>query len=589
MPSGALVRPALQAAAGSHAGLQRDNNEDRFHCDPQRGVFMVIDGVGGHAAGEKAAATALAMIRARLERETGSPAERVREAITLANNEIFRLAASEPAWAGMACVLTVALVRDGRLTIGHVGDTRLYALSRGRVSKVTHDHSPVGEREDRGDLNEAEAMRHPRRNEIYRDVGSQHHDPGDEEFIETIDAAFEPDTALVLCTDGLSDMVPSTRLAQIVAQHAAEPALVVERLIEAANAAGGKDNVTAVFVAGPRFAESASRFLSNGPASPQRTATAAAGWGARVRGAIASRPAMLAYGIAAGLVLAAGLMVATDALPDRLLELSRPAGWARTWRVGQQDAEFPTIQAALARAAAGDIVEVDAGTYDLPLAVPPGVHLVSRKPREAVLRAPAAAAGAPDPAVTVAGGSRLAGFKIDAAGLAAGVALADSAQIENVEISGAREAAVVFGTKSRGVLSSSYIHDNLASGVVVEDQAMPRLLHNVVTKNGLPGAAEAAHAAAPAASGARRAAVPAPRSPAIVLRPGASAVFFGNIVAGNADDQIAGLVPEQRPDVVRDNVIGLQASPARPAGSGRRAPVQAPPAAAPRQRDTGGR
>jgi len=102
MPSAALAHTALAAAGASHTGLQRENNEDRFHCDPARGVFMVIDGVGGHAAGEKAAETALTLIRARLERETGRPADRVREAIALANNEIVRLGASEPSWAGKA-------------------------------------------------------------------------------------------------------------------------------------------------------------------------------------------------------------------------------------------------------------------------------------------------------------------------------------------------------------------------------------------------------------------------------------------------------------------------------------------------------
>ena len=79
----------------------------------------------------------------------------------------------------MACVLTVALVEGDSVSIGHVGDSRLYKIRGGRIEKITHDHSPVGEREDNRDLSEADAMRHPRRNEVYRDVGSEEHTPDD--------------------------------------------------------------------------------------------------------------------------------------------------------------------------------------------------------------------------------------------------------------------------------------------------------------------------------------------------------------------------------------------------------------------------
>src|SRR6185436_15996222 len=172
------VSIALRAAGDSHPGLQRGVNEDRFHVDPARGIFIVIDGVGGQAAGEKAAETALAMLRTRLERETGEIEDRVREAIAIANNEIHRLASLRAEWQGMACVLTIAVVANGGLVVGHVGDTRLYKLRGGRIDKVTRDHSPVGEREDAGELSEADAMQHPRRNEVYRDVGSERHEAG---------------------------------------------------------------------------------------------------------------------------------------------------------------------------------------------------------------------------------------------------------------------------------------------------------------------------------------------------------------------------------------------------------------------------
>src|SRR5580700_11998248 len=203
------VKSKIRSAGESHVGMVRQNNEDRVYLDPDRGIFLVIDGIGGQAAGEKAADIAINLVRARLERQTGTTEERIREAITVANNEILREAAANPEWQGMACVLTVAVVDNGTATIGHVGDSRLYKIRRGEIRKCTHDHSPIGEREDNREISEAEAMRHPRRNEVYRDVGSEEHTPNDEDFIEVQRVPFEPDTALLLCSDGLSDQVES--------------------------------------------------------------------------------------------------------------------------------------------------------------------------------------------------------------------------------------------------------------------------------------------------------------------------------------------------------------------------------------------
>src|SRR4029453_15281657 len=121
----------IAAAGATDAGLQREVNEDRFHVDQSRGLFIVIDGVGGQAAGGKAADVALCMLRERLERETGPVCDRVREAITVANNEIHRLASTRPEWEGMACVLTVAVIQNGTAMVGHVGDTRLYKIRDG--------------------------------------------------------------------------------------------------------------------------------------------------------------------------------------------------------------------------------------------------------------------------------------------------------------------------------------------------------------------------------------------------------------------------------------------------------------------------
>jgi serine/threonine protein phosphatase PrpC len=254
-----MAAPTLKCAAVTDPGRRRENNEDRFHCDPQRGVFAVIDGVGGEAAGEQAAQTAREVLQARLERNTGIPAERIREAITLANNEIYQLAESRPEWKGMACVLTAAVIEGGRATIGHVGDSRLYKLRPGRIEKITHDHSPVGELEDGGLLSEREAMQHPRRNEVYRDVGSEPHAPEDDGFIELLEAPFEPTSALLLSTDGLSDLVASSEILGIIERRAGDPRRAARELVAAANRAGGRDNITVVLVEGAGYATAVRR------------------------------------------------------------------------------------------------------------------------------------------------------------------------------------------------------------------------------------------------------------------------------------------------------------------------------------------
>src|SRR5581483_5225015 len=176
--------PRFLSAGSTDQGFVRENNEDRILVDDEHGYFLIVDGMGGHEAGEQAAAIAVETIKARLDRPTDTVEQRLREAITLANNAIFEAASNRKEWKGMACVLTAAVIENSTVYIGHVGDSRLYRIKRGLIEKITHDHSPVGEREDAGEITETEAMRHPRRNEVYRDVGSEEHTPDDDDFIE---------------------------------------------------------------------------------------------------------------------------------------------------------------------------------------------------------------------------------------------------------------------------------------------------------------------------------------------------------------------------------------------------------------------
>jgi hypothetical protein len=260
----------------------------------------------------------------------------------------------------MTCVVTLAVVDDDCLTIGHVGDSRLYLLTPRGISKLTHDHSPVGEREDAQEISELDAMRHPRRNEVFRDVGSALREPDDPDFIEVIETRFDEDSAMLLCSDGLSDMLATTVIERTVRQRAGDPGVVAQALIDAANDAGGTDNVTAVYVEGPRFAA-----VQEGKARS------------------GNRAAWLTLGILLGVVIGLGIpfLVALD-LP--LLPLR-----ARTLVVGGIGSDrFATIGAALRVARPGDVVQLEPGSYAEALVLPDGVDLVAKEPGTAVLVAP---------------------------------------------------------------------------------------------------------------------------------------------------------------------------------------------------------
>jgi serine/threonine protein phosphatase PrpC len=246
----------MNSGAATDTGLVRQRNEDRYWMDAAEGVFLVVDGLGGHPAGEVAAEIAVKEIRESLAgpKTAGQDAEeRLRTAILRANNRIFEQAKQDDATRGMACVLTLAFVEDGEVTIGHVGDSRLYLVWRGAMRKLTSDHSPVGEEEDAGELTEQEAMLHPRRNEVYRDVGSRLRTADEDGFIEIRRCRFRPDAAILLCSDGVTDQLTLARVREIVNRYEGDPERVAREIVEAANEAGGKDNATALFVAGPTF------------------------------------------------------------------------------------------------------------------------------------------------------------------------------------------------------------------------------------------------------------------------------------------------------------------------------------------------
>jgi serine/threonine protein phosphatase PrpC len=531
----------LRAAGKSDVGRQRDVNEDRFHVDVDRGVFIVVDGVGGQAAGGKAADTAVSMLRERLERETGATADRVREAITLANNEIHRQAALRPEWRGMACVLTVVVVQGDRAVVGHVGDTRLYSIHGQAIEKVTPDHSPVGEREDAHEISEREAMRHPRRNEVYRDVGSDPHTANDPDFLYLTEMAVPPGSALLLCSDGLTDLVPSETIRQIAVTGAGQPAFVVDALVEAANDAGGKDNVTVVYV--ERDRAGGSRADGRAPEMSARTHGAA-------------RPARLVRALVASAVILAALGAVS------IWQFGWPETGSVTGVLGAPGAGAivvrpnESIMAAMERAQPGFDVVVEPGEYRERLTLKDNVRVISRVPRGATLRLPGLAAEG-DAAVVAAGitGGELAGFRIlgDAATpLGVGVITRDATvRLVDLDVSGATTAAFDLGAGDGVVLIGSDVRDNPGAALLVRGGATPRVAHNTFARNGT-----------------------SERAPAqFVVERAAQPVWWRNVFHGLAVTAVVGIDDATRTSMSADNWF-VGSTPVAPpvAGRGRRGP-----------------
>jgi serine/threonine protein phosphatase PrpC len=526
-------RDALRGAGDSDAGRQREVNEDRYHCDAARGIFAVIDGVGGQAAGGKAADVALSLLRERLSAEAGTIADRIRDGITTANNDIHRLAASRAEWAGMACVLTVAIVKSGRLTFGHVGDTRLYKLRGDLIEKLTRDHSPVGEREDASEITERQAMRHPRRNEVYRDVGSELHDRRDRDFIDVDEVPFEPDAAILLCSDGLTDLVDSDTIAGTVSQWAGDPAAVVRELIAAANAAGGKDNVTVVYVEGDRFAGSQ---FGRTPIRSRSAAGLSAAPEVRMPGRATVRHALRITTLAllAAIITAVALRSFGWTFADvRALAARMPIQWAPVYRTVNAG---ESIADALRNAPSGSVILVEPGEYREQVTLPPGVRLESTVPGGATIRLPAAVSDASDVAAVVArnaGRASIVGFRVSgdsATPLPVGILVQDSSlSLIDVEITGATRAAVELAGTGSSSLMASVIRENPGSALVIRGGHAARVSHNTFARNGKSD-----------------------RGPAIAVHQ-ASPVFDSNVFVGMTPAAFGGLDRAAQDALTRDN------------------------------------
>jgi serine/threonine protein phosphatase PrpC len=247
---------ALRMATRTDPGMVRSHNEDSLAVDPDIGLAVLADGMGGYNAGEVASGIAVALIREEVRkaladsdpsRREASPvlrAQRVlREQCTRANAAIFQSAQNQPQYAGMGTTLVTALFADNQVTVAHIGDSRLYRLRGDSFEQITRDHSLLQEQIDSGMISKEDARHSMNKNLVTRALGV---DPEVEAEVHSYEV--QPGDIYLLCSDGLSDMIPEPEIHGTLDTLKANLQLASDQLVQTANDYGGRDNVTVVLV-----------------------------------------------------------------------------------------------------------------------------------------------------------------------------------------------------------------------------------------------------------------------------------------------------------------------------------------------------
>jgi len=246
----------LKHAGRTDVGRKREHNEDSFRVNERHGLFTIADGMGGHAAGEVASRIAVDVINEFVELsgndsditwpfeyDEGVSLEenRIFTAIKLANMKIFEVIRERKELEGMGTTLVIMLVEDDKAFIGHVGDSRAYLLRGSDLSQITSDHSWVNEQMKLGVLTRQEAANHPFRNVVTRALGGR-----DIIKADVTCQKLEPGDMVLLCSDGLNSMLDDEKIRDVLVNNRTDLDATCAALIEAANAAGGDDNITVV-------------------------------------------------------------------------------------------------------------------------------------------------------------------------------------------------------------------------------------------------------------------------------------------------------------------------------------------------------
>jgi PPM family protein phosphatase len=228
-----------QLGHGTDTGKKRRRNEDAYVVEPP--LFAIADGMGGAQAGELASSLAAGAVRED-EAAAGSGERRVAELIQEANRRVYERSSQDASASGMGTTMTVALVGDGSVAFGHVGDSRAYLIRDGKLEQLTEDHSLVAELVRSGKLSPEEAGTHPQRSVITRALGTDPDVDPDTFSIET-----SPGDLFMLCSDGLTSMVEDDVILRCIKKNRDNLQATAKALIRAANKGGGEDNITVVF------------------------------------------------------------------------------------------------------------------------------------------------------------------------------------------------------------------------------------------------------------------------------------------------------------------------------------------------------
>ncbi len=267
-PAPAWTRGEPNVAGATDVGVVREVNQDAFgrFDDPERGeiLLVVADGLGGHRGGEVASRLAVDRVGEFAFEGDGDGPARLEQAILRANEVVLETSREDPGLDGMGTtIVCLLLAEDGPSTAAHVGDSRLYRLRGTEIVPLTEDHSLVATLVREGVLAPEDAREDPRRNQILQALGVR-----EELAVDLAAVHLEPGDQYLLCSDGLHGMIEDDAIATIV-RSVARPETAVARLIEAANAAGGTDNVTCLLakvpapLAEPGFLDKASALLES--------------------------------------------------------------------------------------------------------------------------------------------------------------------------------------------------------------------------------------------------------------------------------------------------------------------------------------
>ena len=221
-------------------GQIRSSNQDNFYIDPNGKWCVVADGMGGHNGGETASRIAVDTVKenmADLDPEDFS--EVFQDLCHKANTAIYNVAMNDDNLYGMGTTIVLCGFSKNKVTIAHIGDSRAYLLSGGKLKRVTRDHSVVQDLLDKGTITEEQAKVHPQKNYITRAVGTDEYVDAD---IST--HSFKKNDSLIICSDGLTSMVDDSAIFEVVRDNS--PGVAVQKLAALANINGGKDNITVV-------------------------------------------------------------------------------------------------------------------------------------------------------------------------------------------------------------------------------------------------------------------------------------------------------------------------------------------------------